>query len=357
MRVGIHKAIQEKDSPILKIYRQILEANNIEYIDLDCNDLLFWEKVKTVDHFIWRWAHHHDDHQQAKSILPVIEALGIRCFPDLATCWHYDDKIREYYLLKANSFPATESYIFWTKHDAFNWIQSATFPIVFKLRGGSGAYNVKLIHSKSKAKSIVRKIFGRGINQDKVGLISRLKTFNYDPVKIYRYYGIKFRDFMLGKDTTRWWQIQKNYVLFQKFLPNNTYDTRVAVTGKRAFAFKRFNRPNDFRASGSNNWDMDQSQIDKEFIKLAFEVSDVLKFQSMAYDFVYDENKKPSIIEISYQYGDYPEYSTGYWDHDMIWHPGRFWPEYFELVDLLQMSELIQPDMEATSPYLKAKIK
>jgi glutathione synthase/RimK-type ligase-like ATP-grasp enzyme len=357
MKVGIHKAWHDKVDPELEIYRQILKFNNIEFIDLDSNDQDFIEKIKSVDHFIYKWSHSSDDHQIAKTVLPVVESLGIRCFPDMATSWHYDDKIREYYLLKANGFPVTESYIFWNKKKALEWVKTVTFPLVFKLKGGSGAYNVKLIKSRNEAESIIYRIFGKGIHQDKIGILSRLKTFNYNFTKIYRYYGIKFRNYLIGKDTTRWWQIQKNYILFQKFLPNNEYDTRVAVTGDRAFAFIRYNRPNDFRASGSNNWDIDQSNIDKDFIRIAFEVSRTLKFKSMAYDFIYDENHNPSIIEISYCYGDYPEYSTGYWDTDMVWHPGRFWPQYFELVDLLQLPDLKQPEMEATSPYLKAKIR
>ncbi len=208
-----------------------------------------------------------------------------------------------------------------------------------------------MLKSRSKAKSLTRKIFKRGIHQEKIGLINRLKVFNFSLYKYYRFYGIKIRDYLVGKDYSKMWQVQKNYVLFQKYLPNNDYDTRVAVTGNRAFAFKRFNRPNDFRASGSNNWDIDQNSIDKEFIRIAFEVSKRLKFKSMAYDFIYDENHKPSIVEISYCYGDYPEYSTGYWDTNMIWHPGRYWPQYFELVDLLQMPDLKQPEMIATSSY------
>lgn len=357
MKVGIHKAWHDKVDPELEIYRQILRFNNIEFIDLDSSDQSFWDQVKSIDHFIYKWSHAHDDHQRAKAILPVIEGLGIRCFPDLATSWFYDDKISEYYLLKAHGFPGTESYIFWNKKKALNWLKTATLPLVYKLRGGSGAYNVQLVHSKSQAISIIRKIFGKGIHQERIGFLRRLKVFNYNFTKLYRFFGIKFRDYFLGKDTTRFWQIQKNYILFQKFLPNNDYDTRVSVTGERAFAFKRFNRPKDFRASGSNNWDIDQSKIDKNFIRIAFEVSKQLKFKSMAYDFIYNENHDPSIIEISYCYGDYPEYSTGYWDPDMVWHPGRFWPQYLELVDLLQMPDLKQPEMTATSPYLKAKIK
>ena len=76
----------------------------------------------------------------------------------------------------------------------------------------------------------------------------------------------------------------------------------------------------------------------------------------MAYDFIYDENKNPLIAEISYTYGDYPEFSNGYWDKNLIWHSGHYFPEYFELVDALHMPELKLPDIELNSPYKKAKL-
>ena len=66
--------------------------------------------------------------------------------------------------------------------------------------------------------------------------------------------------------------------------------------------------------------------------------------QSMAYDFIYDENRKPVIVEISYCFGDYPEFSTGYWDESLIWHDGKFLPQYFELVDLLSKEDMILPE-------------
>ena len=52
-----------------------------------------------------------------------------------------------------------------------------------------------------------------------------------------------------------------------------TYDTRVTVIGGRAFAFRRFNRDDDFRSSGSGKIDYNMEEIDKRMIKLALKVS------------------------------------------------------------------------------------
>jgi len=356
--IGIHKAIHDKVDPELEVYRKILIHNNINYIDLDSSDPDFWKKIRQATHFIYKWSHGHSDHQIAHAVIPIIQyQLQLKCFPNWETSWHYDDKIKQAYLLEENGFPICESYIFFNKKKAQQWLERTELPVVFKLKSGSGSMNVQLIFSKSHAKHMINKMFGKGIHQDRNGLLKTMKTFNFNSVKIFRYYGIKLRNLLIGKDTTSFWQKQKNYVLFQKFMPKNDYDTRVQITGKRAFAYLRYNRPNDFRASGSNNWSLDHKTIDMEMVKIAFNVSQKLGFQSMAYDFIYDHDGKPGIVEMSYCFGDYPEFSNGYWQENLEWIPGRFLPQYFELMDLLGLPDLKLPDhITAASSYRKVKI-
>ncbi|HEY9114846.1 MAG TPA: hypothetical protein VIN10_09090 [Bacteroidales bacterium] len=358
MKVGILKPFKGKVSSFLKVYEQILEYNDIEFEYLDINDLLFWEKIKKVDFFIAKITQIDDDLKLSHHIWPVInDYLKIKCFPNQSTLWHYDDKIKQYYLLNQFGFPVAESYIFWDKEKALDWISNAKFPIVFKLKGGAGSTNVSLIKTKRHAKKLIRKAFGKGIHPHYYDLVGKIKAYNYDFVKIFKFFAKPFYNKYVKKinafsNYTR----QKNQVYFQKFLPGNTYDTRITIVGERAYGFKRFVRKNDFRASGSNSYDMRKDQIDMRMVEIAFQISEKLNFQSMAYDFVYDENKNPCLVEISYTYGDYPEFSDGYWDRKLIWHDANYMPEYLELVDLLNMPELKQPKIEINSPYANAKM-
>ena len=68
--------------------------------------------------------------------------------------------------------------------------------------------------------------------------------------------------------------------------------------------FRRFVRDNDFRASGSGKIDYNIDDIDPRVVKLSLEISKALKFQSMAYDFLFNENNQPEICEISYTFID-----------------------------------------------------
>jgi len=65
----------------------------------------------------------------------------------------------------------------------------------------------------------------------------------------------------------------------------------------------------------------------------------------MAYDFLYDLNKQPIINELSCQFFDWMVYSCpGYWDENLNWHEGHFWPQYCQIQDLLSKEDLIQPE-------------
>ena len=166
---------------------------------------------------------------------------------------------------------------------------------VFKLKSGSGSLQVKLVRSRSEASSFARKMFGRGLSGDYQGIFETFRVFNHKISKTLKYYGKSLLPYLTSSNITKQWIRQKGYFYVQKYYADNQYDTRVQITGRRAFAFVRYNRPGDFRASGSNNWSLDHDKIDMEFVRIAFEISRTLGFQSMAYDFIYDENHKPEL--------------------------------------------------------------
>ena len=95
-------------------------------------------------------------------------------------------------------------------------------------------------------------------------------------------------------------------------------------------------RKNDFRASGSGVIDLDGSKISKDLIQLSFEITKVLKMQSMAIDFVpYKGNYL--IAEICYAWGIADgELNYGYWDNNLIWHPGKINPYGWMIEEVLK---------------------
>jgi glutathione synthase/RimK-type ligase-like ATP-grasp enzyme len=350
MLVGIHVHRRGEIGPFSKKYIRILEHNKIPWIKIDVNDLDFLEKLKSCSHFIFHWGGFPDHHQIARTIMPVIEKeLQIPVFPDYKTTWHHDDKIRQFFLLKAYAFPIIDSWVFWEKPKALEWLKGkAKYPLVFKLKSSAGSQDILLVKDYLLARHITDRLFGKGIFPGHVpgNFILKIKDFKWGNFfnKILK----KTYRFFKGRDINLQWLREKNYVLFQKFLPENKYDTRITIIGNRAFAFRRFNRKNDFRSSGSGKINYEKDKIAPVFIRLAFEISLKLGFQSMAYDFLWDENHKPAICEISYTYQDLALYNcSGYWDTDLNWHEGNNWPQFYHLVDLLQMPGLKQADFDA----------
>ena len=93
--------------------------------------------------------------------------------------------------------------------------------------------------------------------------------------------------------------------------------------------------------------DYDLEQIDLRCMEMAFKISRELKFQSMAYDFLFTPENEPVFCEISYTFQPRAIYDCpGYFDPDLNWHPGHFWPEYLHLVDALESADLQQPELD-----------
>jgi glutathione synthase/RimK-type ligase-like ATP-grasp enzyme len=344
MLVGIHKNCYRRYTDR---FETILDYNDIEHIRLDVDDPDFWQQVSKLDLFIYWWGHAYNERQKALTIIPIVEnEIGITCLPNMRTCWSYDDKIREYYLLKHYGFPVIPFWIFWDQKLALEWLKRTPLPVVFKLKGGAGSTNVILVDDKSLGKRLIRRMFRKGMKSWAVAF--GIAPWKDCDIKLFarRLGGSLIRRI---NPTSTWpgWELHKNYILFQKFLPNNDYDTRVTVIGDRAFAFRRFNRTNDFRASGSGKIDYDTSKIDMKFVTKAFEISKTMGFQSMAYDFLYDENDDVALCEISYTYVDFAVRDCpGYWDSSLSWHEGHNWPQYFQLMDTLELPDMRQPEME-----------
>jgi len=341
MKVGLIKDKYWKKNGFLKRYLSVLDYNNVKRIILDIDQNDFWDQIKNCSLVIYRWGHYDADRQIAQIILPIIENhLNIKCFPDQATCWHFDDKIKQYYLMQVHNFPFIKSEIAWSKKKAFEILRNSEYPIVFKLKTGAGAKNVKLLRNQRSGKKRIKKLFGRGIRPNE---IDRNKI---DLIRESRHLGAKIYRKIKGTDYNDIWNIEKNYFMLQKFLPNNRFDIRITTIGNRAFGFRRFNRENDFRASGSGNINYDHKEIDLRCVSIALEISNKLKFQSMAYDFLLNEKKEPEFCEISYTFNDRAIFNCeGFWNKELEFIKGKYWPQYLQLIDLLG-SNLIKKQPE-----------
>lgn len=334
IKVAIHYTNYMPDFSWGYKWEEELLKRGVEVKKVNFFDSNIMEQIKDCDGVMWHWFHSPEYKFVAPRTLPNIELnLNIPVFPDLNSCWHYDEKVAQHYLLDSINAPRIPSWVFYNYDEAINFIENAKYPLVFKLSLGAGSANVLKIDDKISARKMVDKMFKKGIYPYTLNDYKVNKKISKKIKEMIRY--IKNDEY--PEPPTWHYMLQKDYVYFQKFIPNNDHDIRITIIGNRAFAFIRYNRDNDFRASGSGKIDYDKSKIPIEAIKIAFEVSKKCKFQSMAYDFMVDENNKVLINEITYCYsGGAVGKCEGYWDDKLNWHEGKMRPEEAHIEDFLE---------------------
>jgi glutathione synthase/RimK-type ligase-like ATP-grasp enzyme len=277
----------------------------------------------------------------ARRLLPVLEnQLGLCVYPDQNTCWHYEDKIAQSYLLESLSVPIPKTWVFYERQLALDWSEHATFPLVIKLSTGAGSSNVQLVANAGEARRWIETLFGQwntslDPNQGKLSVgqrfaaAARLLTSGQAPSS-------------LRADHAP----QRGYVLFQEFLSGNAFDTRVTVIGDRAFGFRRLNREGDFRASGSGRLDYEREGVDLDAVRLAFATATALGAQSVAIDGL-KRGDEWVVGEVSYTYmSDAIHDCPGHWElrgspatGELVWRDGSMWPEQAQIEDFLARLE------------------
>jgi len=319
-------------------WRSYCLERGIPFKEVDCFSTNIIRQLQGCSALLWHWEHHDFEAQLfARQLIASVEEMGIRVFPSTKTSWHYDDKVGQKYILEAIGAPLIPSYVFYDKEKALKWIAETTFPKVWKLRGGAGSQNVRLLSSANQALQVVHRAFNNGFKnsrwhalKDRVWEFRRDRTLN-SFINITR--GLIRAAFPHVKNSRG--PVQKDYVYFQDFIPDNTFDIRVIVVGNRAFAIKRLVRHGDFRASGSGRILYDPAEISTECVATAFGVTEKLGSQCCAYDFVHHADNW-LIVEISYAFtaAAYKK-CPGYWDSKLEWHSTPVMPERFILDDLL----------------------
>jgi glutathione synthase/RimK-type ligase-like ATP-grasp enzyme len=263
----------------------------------------------------------------ARQLLFSLEQSGKVTFPDFKTMWHFDDKLGQKYLMESIDAPLVPSHVFFDKIKAIKWANQTVYPKVFKLRGGAGSSNVRLVKSNLEARILIRKAFGKGFS-------------NYAPWNNLKE---RIRKYRLG--LTNLWDvtkglirlvkpppfaivngIERGYVYFQDFIPDNQSDIRIIVVDNKAFALRRLVREGDFRASGSGFIEYEKHHFNEETLRVSFQMAKQLQTQCVAFDYIY-ENSKALVVEISFGFstGAY-DACEGYWDDQLNWYEGSFNP-------------------------------
>jgi len=261
----------------------------------------------------------------AKNILFTLESLGKKVFPSFKDSWHFDDKLAETYLLESIKAPIPNSFYYYNYSDVKNALtsKSFSFPIIAKLRNGSGSHNVKMLKSKEELLTYTQKIINSGIDSAPSVLYkasSNIKSSRN--IKMFIKRAKRIPEFLKSLSNAKKFNVERGYVFLQEFIPNKGFDLKIVVVGDKLSFIGRNIREGEFRASGGGDVFYDKSFITQNIINSAFNTSDQLGFKCMGYDYVVNkDNGEGLIIEISYGFShDALLDAGGYFDRQGVWH-------------------------------------
>jgi glutathione synthase/RimK-type ligase-like ATP-grasp enzyme len=302
------------------------QKNGIDYETVDCYQPFIIEKLKQFDCLIWHVGNYVlQDMIAARSILYSAKGMGLKVFPDFSTAWHFDDKLAETYLLQSINAPLPDTHMFFLLDDSIRWLENeAEYPLIGKLRCGSGSNNIKLLKTKSEAVRYTRRMFDSGFRtHPSIFLKAKSQYLSSKSWEIMKGRIKKIPEFLHTLSRAKMFPKEKGYVLFQEFIPNDGYDLKIVVIGDKLSFIGRNVRKGDFRASGGGDLFFDKCLISKNIISSAFETSDKLGFQCMGFDYVVDKlTGEGKIVEISYGFSHIAlMQANGYFDRGGNWFP------------------------------------
>ncbi|EFK96825.1 conserved hypothetical protein [sediment metagenome] len=220
--------------------------------------------------------------------------------PNYESTWHFESKVAQSYIFNFHKIPSPRTVATFSLNNAKSLLNNEEYPLVFKKSSDAASRGVRLVKNSMKAKYLAWKSLYTGL----------------------------------------WWKAARrilhldhkdNVVYWQEFIPKNECDLRITAIGRKwAFGFWRWNRPNDFRASGSGLIDY-VKPIPENAINLCLDLNIKHNFDSMAYDIVFKEGN-PVIVEICYTYVDKAIYnSPGHYERcdngNLTYKMGKTWPQ------------------------------
>lgn len=327
MKIAIHKndKVFKHSTNWSNDWINYCEKEKIDYKIVDCFDNDIIRELKNFDVLLWHFSNYSFlEMMVAKNVLYSAKKIGLKIFPDFNEAWHFDDKLAEAYLLQAIEAPIPETFFFYSFESVKEFInKNPKFPLVAKLKNGSGSHNVKLIKDSKDLLKYSKKMFGKGISPSP-SLLFKTKS-NIQSSKNMSDFKSKAKripEFLKTLKNAKKFPNERGYVYLQEFIPNDGFDLKIVTIGEKLSFIVRPIRKNDFRASGGGALLFDKTKITADIIKSAFEVSDKLNFNCMGYDYVFDNKEnKGKIIEMSYGFSHKALLkANGFFDKNGFWY-------------------------------------
>ena len=295
------------------------------------HELINWRQQTALDRILrhqvvlWHVSHYsHPEMTFGRTFLYALESTGRRVFPGSRDVWHYDDKVAQSLLFRCMGVSTPQNHVFFDQSSLDLWLRSSpSFPVVAKLRTGSGSANVHLLHSPRAVRAYARKMFSKGCKQSPSPIFktwSNIQSVTSLHELFHR--ARRIPEFAFSYAQSRSLPRERGYVYLQDFVPNALYDIKVVVVGDKLSFIGRGVRKGDFRASGGGDISYDRQLMSKSVVDVGFSVATALKSRCVGIDVVVNpETAEPTVLEVSFGFSHHALLQAqGYYDRGANWH-------------------------------------
>lgn len=222
----------------------------------------------------------------------VNQQMGIPIYPRLHELELWESKRRMAYWLEYHQVPHPRTWIFGKRQQALDFIQSATYPLIFKTDFGNAASGVRLLQNKSQALSIFRRSFGNGYRvptyrEFTLDLVPRLKALIRPAYR--KLSGIRH----LPRD------VELDVMLFQELVPIK-HEWRLIKAGDSFFGNQKVRGKHGFHSGSSkSSWSIPPAAA-FDLVKRVCEIGD---FATMGLDVFETDGGELQVNELQTIFG------------------------------------------------------
>jgi glutathione synthase/RimK-type ligase-like ATP-grasp enzyme len=234
-------------------------------IELFINDLKTHQHMISGSFFFYASSQYDTYKSSIEDVLLYIQTCGGILIPEFIHLRAHENKFLQ--ILQSNrlDLQIPNSVLVNTTEHLEALLNREEYPLVAKLSSGYGSSSVQKVKNAGEAKDFVADNFTETIKARK-NFIARNR-------ELKRYKGT--------------YPLKTGKVLFQKFIDGTDHDWKVLVFGDKLFTLKRYYNKDDFRASGSGNFDF-SAKPTQALLDFALKISKKLDSPFASLDIICD---------------------------------------------------------------------
>lgn len=226
----------------------------------------------------------------------VIEVLSLNnniLIPSKNILRCHDNKGYQEYYKEVIGIDSLKGYYFNNDTVDYNYIESNyRYPLVLKKIDGSGSRGVQLIKTKTE--------LHKNVNSFKVSTHIRFMIFFRE--SIYKFFHLKYSEQKLN-----YYKDYSSFVI-QEFIPNLKFDYKVLIFFDKYYVLKRNINKNDFRASGSGNFEF--VEVEDSLLEYAESIFTKMNEPFMSLDICFDGSDYYLIEYQGIHFGPYTQINS-----------------------------------------------